>query len=309
MLWTGCVYVPHVPEIISFVTSLQWDADRYQQQHSFVYEYGTSLIDIARPMKGERILDIGCGTGDLTHQLFTSATGYDETTLVIGVDADVNMIERAREKFASSQVQFLLADVCELDQNAILTSAPLFDLVFSNAALHWIPEAKMDQAVCNMARLLKPKSGRFVMEFGGHGNIQAIVTACADVLRMQYGVQHIPTPWYFPSISEFTTILERHGLEVHSAELYDRPTVLSDPVNGIKHWIQMFGASFTQAAVAAITPTDAVVSGVSSEDDIIQRKQDVFQEAVQERLRPVLFDGAKWTADYRRIRVTGRRID
>jgi trans-aconitate methyltransferase len=287
------------------VVALQWDVDRYQQQHSFVYQYGTSLVDMVCPMKGERILDIGCGTGELSHELFTTATAGepDDTTMVVGVDADWNMIQKAREQFASSQVQFVHADVCEMDQDPILSQSPPFDVLFSNAALHWIPKEKMDRAVQNMAHLLKPQTGRFVMEFGGQGNVEAIVTACADVLREQYGVQQIPTPWYFPSIAEFSTILERHGLEVRTAELYDRPTILSDPVNGMKNWIQMFGASYTQAAIAASATADAAVD----DEKIIQKKQDLYLEAVQERLRPVLFDGTEWTADYRRIRVTGRR--
>jgi trans-aconitate methyltransferase len=288
------------------VISIQWDADLYQQQHSFVYQYGTSLVDMVRPTKGEQILDTGCGTGELTRQLFTAATadGADDHTLVMGVDADVNMILTAQAQFASSQVQFVQADVCDMDQDPILSLSPPFDVLFSNAALHWIPQEKMDRAVHNMAQMLKPRTGRFAMEFGGHGNVAAIVTACADVLREQYGVQQIPTPWYFPSVSEFTSILERHGLEVHTAELYDRPTVLSDPVNGMKNWVQMFGASYTQAAIAACKSTE---SQFSSDDDSTQRKQDLFLDAVQERLRPVLFDGTQWTADYRRIRVTGRR--
>lgn len=93
--------------------------DRYQNQHSFVWQYGTSLIDLAKPVRGERILDIGCGTGELTNQLWTTTassplTGstdamvcsvnsdHDSTanhvaisSSVWGMDADSSMISKA----------------------------------------------------------------------------------------------------------------------------------------------------------------------------------------------------------------------
>ena len=70
---------------------------RYQSQHSFVYKYGESLIDLVAPITaGERILDLGCGSGELTHALHTAANG--EAT-VMGCDADASMLSRAREQY------------------------------------------------------------------------------------------------------------------------------------------------------------------------------------------------------------------
>lgn len=297
----------------------------YQKKHSFVFEYGASLVDVARPNAGESILDIGCGTGELANQLLnvaaqslkpTVASDAEDSiedkdkseTVVVGVDADQNMISRAQEQYPL--IKFLTVDIRSylkeepqrmMEEQSIPKS---FDLIFSNAALHWIPGSDMDDVIRTVSQLMKPNGGRIVVEFGGKGNIQTIVTACQDVLREQYGIKDFTSPWYFPSIAEFTTILERHGIDVVSAELYDRPTKLSDPVNGMIEWLRMFGQPFIEAA---ITTYDI---GATSETDIAIDRHDkefLFLTAVNERLRSKLYDGTQWIADYRRIRIVGFR--
>jgi SAM-dependent methyltransferase len=305
----------------------------YQKKHSFVFEYGASLVDIARPNAGETILDIGCGTGELTNQLLHVAvtqslpptadpgeesgmTDQDKVeTEVIGVDADQNMIRRAQELHPS--VKFLTVDIRsfldEKEQTMMeeLNVPKTFDLIFSNAALHWIPAEDMDNVIRTISQLMKPNGGRLVVEFGGIGNVQTVVTACQDVLREQYGIEDLVTPWYFPSIAEFTTILERHGIEVMSAELYDRPTKLNDPVNGMIDWLRMFGQQFIEAAITAYDMKGSTAATASSETDssIANRydKELLFLTAVSERVRSKLYDGTQWIADYRRIRVVGYR--
>lgn len=292
-----------------------------------MFEYGASLIDVARPNAGETILDIGCGTGELSNQLLnvamqslnpiaesaTEPSIVDNDTIetiVVGVDADQNMVSRAQELHPS--VKFLTIDIrsyLEGEKQAMIEEQNIpksFDLIFSNAALHWIPANDMDNVIHTISQLMKPNGGRIVVEFGGQGNVQTVVAACQDVLREQYGIQDFVTPWYFPSIAEFTTVLERHGIDVVSAELYDRPTKLSDPVNGMIDWLRMFGQSFMDAAL-----TTGYDEGASSEtEDTTTHRYDkelMFLTAVNERLRSKLYDGTQWFADYRRIRVVGYR--
>lgn len=68
-----------------------WNVQLYDSQHSFVSQYGTELIDLLAPQNGERILDLGCGTGDLANQ--PHMLGVD----VVGIDSSGNMIEQARK--------------------------------------------------------------------------------------------------------------------------------------------------------------------------------------------------------------------
>ena len=136
----------------------QWNAAQYDAKHAFVYERAKGLVDMLAPKAGERILDLGCGTGALTAEI--ARRGAE----ILGVDRSEEMISQARKKFPA--LKFELLDVRELRFNAE------FDAVFSNAVLHWVPEAA--QVIAGVAQALK-LGGRFVAEFGGKGNIQRLV--------------------------------------------------------------------------------------------------------------------------------------
>src|SRR5258708_1506630 len=132
----------------------EWNPGLYESSHSFVWEYGRDLIGLLAPQPGERILDVGCGTGQLTAEIARSGAH------VVGIDSSSRMIEQARGNFPD--LRFELQDVCTIEYRAE------FDAVFSNAALHWVLRA--EDAARAIAQALRP-SGRFVAELGGHGNI------------------------------------------------------------------------------------------------------------------------------------------
>ncbi|WP_144901528.1 class I SAM-dependent methyltransferase [Halobellus captivus] len=197
-----------------------WDSNAYDGSHSFVYEYGADVVGLLDPQPGERVLDLGCGTGHLTHQL--ADAGAD----VVGIDRSAEMVETARESYP--HLEFRRADARDFD-----VEEP-FDAVFSNAALHWIDE---QDAVCEAVADALVPGGRFVAELGGSRNVEAIVTAVAAEL-VERGYKPAPEPWYFPTVGEHATTLEAHGFEVRYARLFDRPTELDD---GMAAWIGMFG--------------------------------------------------------------------
>ena len=114
----------------------QWDADLYDGKHAFVWKYGASLVELLAPKPGERVLDLGCGTGHLTAQ--TAAAGAE----VVGLDNAATMVEQARRAYP--QLQFELADARDF------AIAEPFDAVFSNAVLHWIKEPERVIACVNV---------------------------------------------------------------------------------------------------------------------------------------------------------------
>ncbi|MDQ6704387.1 MAG: methyltransferase domain-containing protein [Acidobacteriota bacterium] len=240
-----------------------WDVERYEARHSYVWEYGSGLIELLRPQPGERILDVGCGTGTLTAGIAESGAA------AVGLDSDPGMIAQARINFP--QLRFHLANAGDF------TFPEPFDAVFSNAALHWIREP--EPAIACIARAIKP-SGRFVVEFGGKGNVQAIVDAIFEAIPAA------KSPWYFPSIGEYAPLLERHGFEVAHARLFDRPTPL-DGEDGMRDWLRMFGASF--------------FDGAPMED------RERLLRAVEALLRPKLLHDGRWIVDYKRLRVVAVR--
>ncbi|MDQ3775227.1 MAG: methyltransferase domain-containing protein [Pseudomonadota bacterium] len=248
---------------------MKWNSSLYDQKHSFVFKYGEEVLALLNPQRGERILDVGCGTGHLT-KLIAEAGAK-----VVGIDNSPEMIEAARA--ASPDIDFVVADAADF------SFTEPFDAVFSNAALHWVTEA--ERAVVCMARSLK-QGGRFVIELGGKGNIAAITRAVREAIWevLQVKVEH---GRYYPSVSEYSGLLERHGLLVRSAVLFDRPTKLEAGEQGLRNWIAMFDQD--------------VMSNVR--DD---KKEQVIRK-VEDKTRCILFVDGYWFADYRRLRMVAHK--
>jgi trans-aconitate methyltransferase len=250
-------------------TEQHWDARLYEAKHAFVWQQAASLLDLLAPQAGEHVLDLGCGTGHLTAEIAKPGA------TVIGIDNAPDMIAQARSNYP--ELPFELADA------RTLSFREQFDAVFSNAVLHWIPEAALVAA--SVARSLK-RGGRFVAEFGGRGNVAAIVDAMRMAIRKLTGAEP-GSPWYFPSIPEYAAVLERAGLETTFATLFERPTPLEGEA-GIRHWVEMFGGPFL--------------------NQIATRHREEFLHLVEVQLRPRLFRHDGWFADYRRLRIKAVKI-
>jgi trans-aconitate 2-methyltransferase len=188
------------------------------------------------------------------------------------------MVEKAQQNYP--HLQFKVADARDFQ-----VDRP-FDAVFSNAVLHWIPEA--DAAIRCVSRSLKP-GGRFIAEFGGKGNVQAITCALQAALKESSLLDAQPvSSWYFPSIGEYASRLEQQGFEVTYAALCDRPTLLEGGESGMADWLRMFGNRFLQ--------------GLS------ELEQLQIIRTVEDQLRPSLYRDKTWIADYRRIRVIALKL-
>lgn len=245
-----------------------WDAPFYDGKHSFVSKFGEDLVAMLAPQNGERILDLGCGTGDLAYQL--DKLGVNVT----GVDKSENMIDQAKSKYP--HVKFEAFDATDL------VYKEEFDAVFSNATLHWVKPAK-DALDC-VYNALK-QGGRFVAEFGGKGNVQLITDEIVNQLT-GLGIDYNDNdfPWYFPSIGEYATLMEEAGFNVTFANHFNRPTPLEGE-DGLNNWINMFGSH--------------LLAGVPEET------KDVVIARVENNLKEILFLNERWVADYKRLRVIG----
>lgn len=241
-----------------------WDSSLYDDRHSFVWKAGSALLDMLAPQPGERVLDVGSGTGHLTAQI------AERGAEVVGLDASLSMVAQARQNFP--KLKFQLADARDFH-----VEAP-FDAVFSNAALHWVREP--EAAIECMARALKP-GGRLVLEMGGQGNIAHIMAATESVLREAgYKAQHL---WYFPSIGEYTSLLEKHGFVVQMAQNFARDSRLEHPERGMREWLEMFGGAYFE--------------------DVPVSERYALLLRTEALLKPALWREGAWFADYRRLRV------
>jgi trans-aconitate methyltransferase len=243
---------------------MAWNAEQYESGYSFVWNYGKDLVRLLAPQQGERILDVGCGTGQLTAEI--AAAGADMT----GIDSSAAMVEQARRNAPS--LRFEVRDVCALPYR------DEFDAVFSNAVLHWVTRA--EEACAAMARSLKP-GGRLVVELGGKENVRELLAASDKALR-KLGVADPERyhPWFYPSVAEYATILERAGLEVTFGGLFDRPTPLE---RGLAAWYEMFGGKLVEPLSVSQLP----------------QYYRLVEEFASDKLR--VENG--WIADYRRLRM------
>jgi len=243
----------------------KWNAHLYDQKHDFVSKFGGSLVDLLAPQKNEDILDVGCGTGDLAHQI--AALGAN----VLGVDSSHDMITTAQQKYPN--ITFHTMDATALH----LTNQ--FDAAFSNAALHWMKQP--DEVIQNIYHSLK-QGGRFVAEMGGHGNIASIVWALQKSME-EYRLPFIEEnfPWYFPTVEEYQSKLEGAGFTVEMISLYERPTPLQGE-DGLRNWLVMFSTNMLQ--------------------HLSETKKEQIYAKCEELLKPTFYQVHQWVADYCRLR-------
>jgi len=111
------------------------------------------------------------------------------------------------------------------------------------------------------------------MEMGGKGNTRTLLAAVREVAG------DLESPWFYPSIGEYSGLLEKQGFEVRSATLFDRPT----PVESMEDWLKMFGGK--------------LLAGFTEE-----RLQEI-RKSVAKILHPAMCKDGAWIVDYRRLRV------
>lgn len=240
-----------------------WSADRYEADHSYVYRYGEDVLELLTPKEGEKILDLGCGTGHLTNQI------VDAGASAVGIDASPEMVEQARTEYP--ELDFRVMDATEMEFQRE------FEAVFSNATLHWITDH--DGLLDGVHRALRP-GGRFVAEFGGHGNVDKVIDAVTRELSSRgYSTEN---PMYFPRLGEYMSRIERHGMEVRYARLFDRPTELSGGREGLRSFFRMFGDRFL--------------------GELNEEEWNEVVGAVEDELRQELYSDGVWTVDFRRLR-------
>ena len=189
----------------------EFDGEQYAKNSVLQRNIGIPIIDELELRGDECILDIGCGDGALSAKLAElTPNGH-----VTGLDASTGMIDVAQTHEASN-LSFILGDVTHLDD------VDTYDIVFSNAALHWI--INHEDLLSRVHRCLKP-GGYLRWNFAADGN-------CPNFIWVAYHLMNEPVyqsmfsdfewPWCMPTKDEYTALLE-------SAD-YDDIRVWTEPV-------------------------------------------------------------------------------
>ena len=242
-----------------------WDAGVYDKNYSFVFKYGEDLMNFLNPKKGERVLDLGCGTGYLTNLIASAGA------VVTGIDKSQEMIEKAKNNYP--ELDFRVEDATDFSFDE------KFDSVFSNATLHWI--RNQEKLLICVYDALK-KGGKFLAEFGGKNNIKRVETALRnELLKNGYISNSELDIWYYPSVAEYTTLLEEIGFIVSFVSYFKRDTFLKEGED-ITGWLEMFCKPFFH-------------------DVELQVKQSII-ENIQNNLKETNYKNGNWFIDYVRLR-------
>lgn len=241
-----------------------WNPELYDDRAAFVSELASDLVRWLRPSPGEKILDLGCGTGTLTAEIARLGA------TVTGVDSSPDMVAAAREKYAGLRFEVVDGQALHYEHE--------FDAVFSNAAIHWMPRA--EAVALGVTRALRP-GGRFVAEFGGYGCVATVIDAVSAELR-EWSIDPAPyVSWYFPRPGAYAALLEQRGLVVRELRYFERPTPVAGE-RGLATWLSMFQARL----MTELGPRFPELA-----------------EKVSQRCRQKLFRDGQWVLDYVRLRL------
>lgn len=215
-----------------------WNAKDYQKNSANQYAWAQELIPKLELSGRETLLDIGCGDGKITAQIAKALPNGK----VVGIDSSQDMINLAQTLFPQKEypnLSFQLADARNFVFQAI------FDRVFSNAALHWIPD--QSPVLFCVERCLKP-GGKLLFQMAGKGNAKAILDVLDEMLPCEPWKQYFTGfkfPYGFFDPQEYMVFLQKAGLQPLRIELFAKDMKLAG-AEGLAGWIRTTWLPFTE---------------------------------------------------------------
>ena len=178
--------------------AFEFDGEKYKKASAHQKEWGKRIISEFSFRGDERILDLGSGDGALT-SMFAELV---PDGFVLGIDASRGMIEEAG-KIGKPNLLFR-----EMDINSIEFREE-FDLVFSNATLHWIKDHR--SLLTRVIDSLKP-GGIVRFNFAAAGNCSNFFRIVRELIAGDYYIRYFKDfewPWYMPEIEEYRAMAEQ----------------------------------------------------------------------------------------------------
>ena len=175
----------------------EFNGEDYKKASAHQKEWGNQVISELHLKGDEKILDLGCGDGALTVQLASRVPQGS----VLGIDASQSMIDSASQ-YQLPNLSFQLKDINNLDFEEE------FDVIYSNAALHWV--LNHQALLYHTYRALK-KGGITRFNFAAEGNCQTFITivrAAMEIPQYRRYFLNFEWPWYMPAVEKYEALVK-----------------------------------------------------------------------------------------------------
>ncbi len=216
----------------------KWNAAAYAANSAVQQSWARELIAKLQLRGDEHILDLGCGDGKVTAELARAVSRGSVT----GVDASPQMIEFAKKTFPATEISNLRFRVMDARK---LKFERRCDLIFSNAALHWVDD---HEAILRGASAILKPEGRLVISCGGKGNAHDVFLALRPEMRLKRWCEFfrkMPLPYFFYAPTDYEKWLPKHGFKINTIKL--APKLASyDGAEGFATWLRTTWLPFVQ---------------------------------------------------------------
>lgn len=260
-----------------------WDLELYNRFRRYRAEPFEELVETLKLRPADRIVDLGCGSGENTVELARRVpSGF-----VFGVDSSAAMIGHAQKLRAGlapalrQRVRFVRGDIAKWRPREE------YSVVFSNAALQWLPDHRAAFAAC--FRALVP-DGRLAVQMPANRDetAQATIAELAREAPWSAKLGRLRLP------SENVAPAETYGAmlaEVGFAEVDCYYRVFRHPMRSPAEIVEWYRATALRPIVGALTPAES----------------DRFLAALRERLEAAYGTTGRLVFDFRRLFILARR--
>jgi|SRR5665213_3404480 len=228
---------------MSLVTSsptkkIAWNAAAYAANSVVQQTWARELIAKLNLRGDEHILDVGCGDGKVTAEIARAVPRGSVT----GVDAAPQMIKFAKKTFPAAKIPNLEFRVMDARQ---IKFAQSFDVIFSNAALHWVDDH--EKILRGAAAVLK-SGGRLVVSCGGKGNAQDVFIALRPEMRLARWrnlFRTMPKPYFFYAPGDYEKWLPKFGFKIQKLKLAPKDAAY-EGAEGFATWLRTTWIPYVQ---------------------------------------------------------------
>ncbi len=219
----------------------KWNAADYAANSAVQQTWARELIAKLKLRGDENILDVGCGDGKVTAELARAVP----RGAVTGIDASAEMIAFAQKAFPPSAISNLKFQICDARKISSQKFGKKSDVVFSNAALHWVDDH--EKILRGAAAVLK-SGGRLVISCGGKGNAQDVFVALRPEMRLKRWrefFRQMPTPYFFYTPSDYEKWLPKSGFKIQKLKLTPKDATYNG-AEGFATWLRTTWIPYVQ---------------------------------------------------------------